>query len=460
MRAHLEVFSNVLNFFATSITALLLISGSAQAAASIQVVHFFDSTSANPGRGLVPGPQDALYGAVRGAIFQVRFENKKWTVKTIYTPSFTSNAASIVANGSEVFVAYYTGPIIQLTPPASGMTQWTVTQIYTFENKGAKNGSDVSGLTLADANTLFGNTMVGGGSKACGDGTNGPLGCGTVFKLEKQGGKWVETVLHRYQSGTDGTDPVTDPAVDANGDVFVTTNEGGAPKTAESSRDCASGSQATGTIDQEVAKGDTYAYQELYAQRCVKAAMAYLASTPVLVSNSNAQPGKSKSEAATALIATSEDGGKPGECKEEGVNGCGAVALFTQPKDGKTPWKEDILHAFNGAAQHDGAIPIGHMLLADNKTIYGVTDLGGESNKNCRNRNTNAKNGCGTIYKLTLGTNGWAWGGTVFQFQGGKHGSIPLGFLTIYKGMIVGLTQEGGKGCEPYGCGTMYVFKP
>jgi hypothetical protein len=53
-------------------------------------------------------------------------------------------------------------------------------------------------------------------------------GCGTVFKMTPSAnGKWTERVLHSFGGGTDGGAVVAGVVLDAAGNIYGTTEEGG-----------------------------------------------------------------------------------------------------------------------------------------------------------------------------------------------------------------------------------------
>jgi uncharacterized repeat protein (TIGR03803 family) len=69
--------------------------------------------------------------------------------------------------------------------------------------------------------SLYGVTMQGGGAP-CHAG-----GCGTVYRLTKSGGKWVETVLHKFNYRGDGYYPLAGVNLDSDGNIYGTTERGG-----------------------------------------------------------------------------------------------------------------------------------------------------------------------------------------------------------------------------------------
>jgi uncharacterized repeat protein (TIGR03803 family) len=91
------------------------------------------------------------------------------------------------------------------------------TVLYSFAG-GSDGISPASGVIRDAAGNLYGSTVNGGGSGAC------PDGCGTVFKLDKNG---IETVLHTF-SGSDGQSPVGPLTRDTKGNIYGTTQFGGA----------------------------------------------------------------------------------------------------------------------------------------------------------------------------------------------------------------------------------------
>ena len=102
------------------------------------------------------------------------------------------------------------------------------TVLYTF---GGGDGAIPNSVLLFDSmGNLYGTTEYGGSSSECGG-----LGCGTVFELSpRSGGGWSESVLYNFCSlpnCTDGERPVTGPLVrDSAGSLYGTTIFGGNPK--------------------------------------------------------------------------------------------------------------------------------------------------------------------------------------------------------------------------------------
>jgi len=109
------------------------------------------------------------------------------------------------------------GTVFKVTPGGAE------TVLYTF--KGGLGGPDgvnpVGGLVMDSQGNLFGTTEFGGAHpENCG----GTLGCGTIFKIAPNG---TETVLYRFTGKTDGAFPVANLLLDAQGNLYGTTEFGG-----------------------------------------------------------------------------------------------------------------------------------------------------------------------------------------------------------------------------------------
>jgi uncharacterized repeat protein (TIGR03803 family) len=107
------------------------------------------------------------------------------------------------------------GIVFELSPGASG---WTETILHHFGGVFRPQG----GLVFDPQGNLYG-TANGGG----------PSGCGGVFELTPASGNWNVGVLHAFRCGSDGANPEGKLALDNMGRIFGTTNQGGAFKQGE-----------------------------------------------------------------------------------------------------------------------------------------------------------------------------------------------------------------------------------
>lgn len=160
---------------------------------------------------------------------------KVWAYKIVYsfdsadgaypigtlTIDAQGNLYGTTANGG----ASDSGTVFKLSPPPAGKTAWTETVLLSLG--GTSGVSPASGLLLDKAGNIYGAARVGG--KAGCNPTNAQPGCGTIFKLTPPAaGKtaWTHTTLHSF-AGTDGLSPAGDLAADADGNIYGTTTGGG-----------------------------------------------------------------------------------------------------------------------------------------------------------------------------------------------------------------------------------------
>ncbi|HEY6327662.1 MAG TPA: choice-of-anchor tandem repeat GloVer-containing protein, partial [Candidatus Cybelea sp.] len=114
------------------------------------------------------------------------------------------------------------GIVFKLTPQGP---KYVESVLYRF--KGGMDGkSPLAGLTIDPAGNLYGATLIGGGSPACGSGRSGVNGCGVLFELRRSGSTYTERILHRFQSGSDGATPGS-PPIFVGRDMYGTAATGG-----------------------------------------------------------------------------------------------------------------------------------------------------------------------------------------------------------------------------------------
>src|SRR6266851_9463324 len=79
---------------------------------------------------------------------------------------------------------------------------------------GGSDGAFPQANVVLDAQGNIYGTTQGGGGSGCGGG-----GCGTVFKLTPHG---KETLLHVFQAGSDGAFPIAGLTMDQSGNLYGT----------------------------------------------------------------------------------------------------------------------------------------------------------------------------------------------------------------------------------------------
>ena len=155
-----------------------------------------------------------------------------------------------------------------------------------------------------------------------------------------------------------------------------------------------------------------------------------------------AGPGALVSDAEGNLYGVTATGG------DGGNGGCGTVFELSRVKNG---WAEKVLYRFTANAR-DGCIPATDLALAfDMKgNLYGTTIRGGQGN--C------SGGGCGTVFELTLNSEG-RWKETVlYRFSGEADGEAPyFGVILDAVGNVYGTTAGGDPSC---GCGTVFELTP
>lgn len=93
---------------------------------------------------------------------------------------------------------------------------WTEQAIYAFS--GTPDGATpLGGVVLDTAGNLYGTTTAGGAS-----------GNGAVYELSRSGNGWTEQVLYSFTGGSDGSYPTAGLILDASGNLYGSTNTGGA----------------------------------------------------------------------------------------------------------------------------------------------------------------------------------------------------------------------------------------
>jgi uncharacterized repeat protein (TIGR03803 family) len=171
--------------------------------------------SGDPVSGPIMDAAGNLYGTtLEGFVFELSPSGGGWTEQAIYAFANPSDAGLAMDAAGNIF-GVTSSTVFELSPNGNG--GWNSTVIHTFTGA-PKDGSAPQGaLVLDQAGNLYG-TTTGGGTK----------NSGTVFKLSpEKKGKWREKVLHSFGAGKDGSDPWAGIVLDAAGDIYGTTAQGG-----------------------------------------------------------------------------------------------------------------------------------------------------------------------------------------------------------------------------------------
>lgn len=244
------------------------------------------------------------------------------------------------------------GTVFKLTPSASGYTE---TILYAF--RGGNDGEFPMDRLVADkAGALYGTTANGGQPKCS---VSSFPGCGIVFKLTPSTSGYTESVLHRFQAGSDGAYPYAGVIVDATGSLYGTTVLGGVTT--------CNGGTGCGTVYKLTPSGGRYTESILHA---------------FVGGSDGVQPYADLiADASGALYGTTYGGG----------TGLGGIAFKLTPSG--SLYGESVLYQFQRG--RDGAGPIGGLVAGDTGALYGATTFGGGACK------LQGSTGCGMAFKLT-----------------------------------------------------------
>ncbi len=220
--------------------------------------------------------------------------------------------------------------------------------LYNFCPNGFANCTDgavpQAGLIRDAAGNLYGTTYMGGSSSS----NNTiciPRGCGTVFKVDNAGN---ETVLYNFCSSypycTDGSGPDAVLIQDDEGNLYGTTNLGGANL------------NGLGTVFKLTPSGGTWTETVLYN----------FCSDPNCTDGSHPQAGLLRDAATGNLYGTTVQGG---------ANSFGTVFKLTQSGGN---WTETVLYSFCSAHNcTDGSSPVAGLIEDQAGNLFGTTVEGG-----------------------------------------------------------------------------------
>jgi uncharacterized repeat protein (TIGR03803 family) len=239
--------------------------------------------------------------------------------------------------------------------------------------------------------------------------------CGTVFKIDSAG---AETVLYRFKGGADGAWPVASLIIDSAGNLYGTTSAGGGTGCSDNGFGC-------GTVFKLSPNGQETVLYRLQGGEDGGAPWGNLIRDP----------------AGNLYGATTIGGGT-------GCNGSGCGTVFRVDSRAK----ETVLYRFTGTT--DAAFPAVGLIRDAAGNLYGTTAAGGGGN--CSDGNFG--DGCGTVFKLTRNSDG-KWMETLVHVFSGSDGNHPLGSLLRDRaGNLYGTTRDGGTSTAP--SGVLFEVKP
>jgi uncharacterized repeat protein (TIGR03803 family) len=293
------------------------------------------------------------------------------------------------------------GTVFKLTPRAGG--GWTEAVLYTFN--GAGDADLYAGLILDASGNLYGTEYFGG-----------TYGWGFVFELTpaKGGGTWTEKTLHSFSAnGTDGTSPSAGLIFDTVGNLYGTTQSGGA--------------NGGGTVF-ELSPSDHGSWGEKILYNFIYNGTGAYEPVAGLIFDASGN-----------LYGTTLQGGTYGAGNDHTG---GTVFELTPSADGS--WTETVLYNFDESGS--GPYGPGAVLVLDPAgNLYSTTPDGGTYNSS------------GTVFELSPQAGGSWTETTLHSFGNGSDGLNPFdGLVLDASGNLYGTTWQGGA----YGKGTAFELMP
>jgi uncharacterized repeat protein (TIGR03803 family) len=325
--------------------------------------------------------------------------------------------------------AFNLGVVYKITPKGEE------TVLHSFTG-GADGAYPAAVLFAGSDGTLYGTTEYGG-SGNCTDSQG--IGCGTVFKISETG---VEAVLYSFQGGNDGWVPDAGVIQASDGDLYGTTNSGGAYNSGTVFHLTLAGtenvlhtfnSQVDGAAPGGLVQGNDSA---LYATDGADLGAIFRITTTGVFTTLY-QFGTNPDDPAFPIgtITKAHDGAFYGSAPYGGAYGFGAIFAVTEAG------KVSIVYSFTGG--DDGSRPNSTLLVTDGK-IYGTTPQGGTA-------------GYGTLFELTKkGVDTTLYTYPECEDAGGIQG-VGVGMVTGTDGYAYGVNVGGCSNDDPYG--SVYRFK-
>jgi uncharacterized repeat protein (TIGR03803 family) len=277
------------------------------------------------------------------------------------------------------------GTVFKLTPPATVCKSVSCpwNETILYRFQGGSDGSGAYGGITFDQAGNIYGTTEWGGGNGC----TGP-GCGTVFKLTNSHGQWTESVIYRFAGNGDGASPLSTVILDQAGNLYGTTSAGG--------------SAGFGAVYELTSSGSGWSGHILYSF----------------------QNGADGRKPAGGLVM--DGAGNLYGNTYYGGSGNGGTVYELSPAGGGN-WNFNLLYSFTTRLNNGG--PWATLIIDSAGTLYGTTYATGS--------------GAGAAYRLTHSNGVWTET-DLRDFEWGT-GAIAYGSVALDpNGHVYGVTELGG----------------
>ncbi len=348
-----------------------------------------------PAGGLVQDPSGNLYGTTNiggefgyGTVFKLSTSGIETVLHSFAGPpddaAYPYSGAPVLDSAGNVYGTtwaggeYSEGAVYRVTPKGAEKV------LYSFTG-GSDGAAPYGGMAVDSAGDLFGTASQGGA-----------FGQGVVFELTPNG---TETVLHSFSNSPDGADPSGDLVRDSSGNLFGTTQDGGA--------------YSAGTVFEVTSSGE-------------ESPLHSFVGYPV----DGAYP-------FGGGLLRDPSGNLYGVAVGGGTNSAGVVFEVNSAD------KESVLFDFNGGTT--GQNPFDGLAEDSAGNLYGTTGGGGLGGTGCPGH------GCGLLFELSPSGQE-----TVLHNFSIDDGYPVAGVVRAPTGDLYGTLEIGGTS----GCGAVFLYAP